>query len=172
MNNINFTARLSVAKDKTFPNYNKRGAAISRMFKQQTKNSPNDILFVDDFNKGEFSIGIDKKKERSQTFNFGDPQKMTDEQLTKRLVDVFDILKLKAQQEISIENLKALRKKTYETYQKRIEEQEAKGSDVTAIRFIQLATLKENSRAITSLKRIYDIDLNSLMISKNLSNKF
>ena len=172
MNNINFTARLSVAKDKTFPNYSKRGAAINRMFKQQTKNSPNDILFVDDFNKGEFSIGIDKKKERSQTFNFGDPQKMTNEQLTKRLVDVFDILKLKAQQEISIENLKALRKKTYETYQKRIEEQEAKGSNVTAMRFIQLATRKENSRTITSLKRIYDIDLNSLMISKNLSNKF
>ena len=172
MNSINFTARLSVAKNKAFPNYNKRGAVIGRMFRQQTKNSPNEILFIDDFNKGRFSIGIEGKKEQSQTFDIGNPKDMTDELLTRRLVDVFDVLKLKAQQDISIENFKTLRKKLYYSYQKDINEKELNKEDTTALRYIQRKTFQKDTEAIASLKRIYDTDLKSLMISKNLSNKF
>ncbi len=171
MNNISFSARLFIPKNNTFTNDAKREARIKNIFEQQTSNSPDEVLFIDDFQKGKFSIAIEGTKEQSQSFNFKNPEKMTDEQLSRKLVDIFDVLKLKAQQDISIRDLKASRKETYNSYQRKIKAQQSQGINIRSLKTLQEQTFMEDTRQIASLKRIFDAELDSLIISKNLSDK-
>lgn len=178
MNNINFKARLVPTNNaqtiggRAFQDFDRRKENICKIFEENTKDSPNSILYIDNFRHLEAIYEENGEIQARHTFNTSSIRNPEDEIVAKRFLDIFDLMQLKAQQNLDIRKLKQQRKELDQFYQQMINEKEAKGENTNVYKQAQTMAFSQNSKMIASLKRIYDSDFESKVISKGLSDKF
>jgi len=184
MNNINFTARLAFncspasKNNPKFQSFTERSKNISDAFKKRTINSPDDTLLVDralSNDTYDFILLKDKGamvEQAEAKLPLGDIETMGDDEVLKRLTDVFDAMKLKAMQNGLVNNLRDNRAQIDTSYKKRIEELKAQGKNADSLEIARMKAFAANTEKLYSLSRINGIEFNSFLISKGLVSRY
>ena len=173
IDNINFTAKLipltKGQKGEASQNFHQKQREICDIFEKNTSSYPNQTLYIEDFECPKVALEENGKIQARHSFHIKPPKNDT-RKIAQYFTDIFDLMRLKSNQNKEIESLKAKRKAVDQKYKNAM--QNACNQELSRLKIIREKTLRQYDELIKGLSRIHNADFNSALISKGLSDKF